>query len=111
MRCVQGAWGVKSKPAGVRRTRSVLGTQDAGQGQGHGGAQGCAALAWGVLRPRGRASGPAVPLPFAATEGPRRSLPSLSYLLCWARLLSLPLNFLTLSVNCAKVNLENKDRT
>lgn len=65
----------------------------------------------GPLRPKGRASGPAVPLPFAATEGPRRSLPSLSYLLCWARLLSLLLNFLALSVNCSKVNLKNKDRT
>ena len=54
-------------------------------------------LGGGGLRPRGRPNGPAVPLPFAATEGPRRSLPSLSYLLCWARLLSLLLNFLALS--------------
>lgn len=64
-----------------------------------------------VLEPSGSPSGPPVPLPFTATGGPRRSPPSLSYLLCWARLLSLLLNFLALSVNCSKVNLKNKDRT
>lgn len=72
---------------------------------------------WGVLLwpeellgAAGRPNGPAVPHPCTATEGPRRSLPLLSYLFCWARLLSLLLTLLALSVNCSKVNLENKDR-
>lgn len=69
-------------------------------------------LLWpeGFLGSIGRPNGPAVPHPFTATEGPRRSLPLLSYLLCWVCLLSLLLTLLALSVNCSKVNLENKDK-
>lgn len=54
------------------------------QGVGHWGV-----LLWpeGFLGPTGRPNGPAVPHPFAATEGTGRSLASLSYLLCWACLL------------------------
>lgn len=69
----------------------------------HGGAEGvgrsvsCSAWVirglW-VIRKTQRSSWPS---PCAATKGARRSLPSLSYLLCWARLLPLLLSLLALS--------------
>lgn len=114
MRCVQGAWGLENKQAGAEDSVCA---GDAGCGaetrrprelQGGPGA----VLLWpGASQAKRKSQRPSSTPPLCGYGGPRRSLPSLSYLLCWARLLSLLLNFLALSVNCSKVNLKNKDRT
>lgn len=76
--------------------RCVMGIQRELRGGAEGWALSELLCLWGlwVIRKTQRSSRPP---PCAATKAARRSLPSLSHLLCWARLLSLLLSLLALS--------------